>query len=98
MNEDGPLEDPFASKSTDQILSVLTSRSDKWYNLALGFPRLYMEGFDRATLEEVINVDPARQEVWSVASSVFHSLQVCNRRMAHPPSPRGRPLYMIDHV
>lgn len=76
MNEDGPVDDPYAAKTTEQILSVLSARSDHWYNLALAFPRLYLDGFDRSTLEEIINVEPARQEVWCVAGNVFHSLHV----------------------
>ena len=83
MNEDGPMDDPYAAKSTEEIISILTSRSDHWYNLALAFPRLYLDGFERQTLEELIGVDPARQEVWSVAGNVFHTLQV----RCFPPQP-----------
>ena len=82
MNADGPISSPFDGKSTEQIISTLSSRSDNWYNLALAFPRLYLEGFDRQTLEELINVEPARQEIWSVAGAVFLSIQVCYRPFA----------------
>jgi hypothetical protein len=83
MNEDGPVGNPYATKSTEQLLSTLTTRSDAWYSLALAFPRLYAEGFDRAVLEELINVSPARQEAWIVAGAVFHSLHVQSSRFRH---------------
>lgn len=83
MNDGGPAQNPFDGQSSDQMLSTLTTRSDKWYNLALAFPRLYSEGYERGTLEEIINVPPARQEMWAVAGAVFHSLQV---RHTHAPA------------
>ena len=89
MNADGPISSPFDGKSTEQIISTLSSRSDNWYNLALAFPRLYMEGYDRQSLEELINVTPARQEVWSVAGSVFLSIQVRSRCHTDPSAAHG---------
>jgi hypothetical protein len=76
MNEDGPVGSPYTMKSTDELLSILSTRSDAWYNLGLILPRLYTDGFERVVLEEIINVSPARQEAWIVAGAVFHSLQV----------------------
>lgn len=75
MNEDGPEEDIFAGKSSDALLSTLTTRSDYWYNLAKAFPRLYQEGLTAPILAELINVEPARQNIWSVASNVFGTLK-----------------------
>lgn len=76
MNDDGPRKSPFDGKTTEQILSTLSTRSDHWFNLAQAFPRLYTEGFDRSTLEELAGVPPARQEVWVTAANVYATLRV----------------------
>jgi Rubisco accumulation factor 1 helix turn helix domain len=76
MNESGPEEDIYAGKTTDELITLLSTRSDHWYNLARAFPKLYTAGFDRGGIEEITNVDPARQNVWSTAAEVFHSLKV----------------------
>lgn len=76
MREDGPIEDLTVGKSTDELLSTLTSKSDYWYNLARIFPRLYLEGFTAPILEEMMDVSPARQSIWQVASEVYHTVRV----------------------
>lgn len=84
MNEDGPDKDIYSGQSTDELVIMLKTRSDYWFNLAKIFPRLYNAGFDRVTLEEITNVDPARQNVWNVAAEVYHSLKVCCRSKSLP--------------
>lgn len=76
MSEDGPMEDLTIGKTTDELLSTLTSKSDYWYNLARIFPRLYIEGLTAPILEEMMDVSPARQSVWQVASEVYYTVRV----------------------
>eukprot|EP00892_Ulva_mutabilis_P010198 jgi/Ulvmu1/7550/UM037_0094.1 len=75
MDSQGPEQDIYAGKTPDEVLMIISTRSDYWYNLAKGLPKLYAAGFDRNTLEEQINVDAVRQNVWSVSAEVFRSLQ-----------------------
>lgn len=76
MDAQGPEQDIYSSNTPDEVLMIISTRSDYWYNLAKGLPKLYASGFDRNTLEEQINVDASRQNVWSVSAEVFRSLQV----------------------
>ena len=76
MNEEGPEQDVYSGKTTDELIMMLKTRSDYWYNLARVFPKLYHAGFDRVSLMDITSVDPARQNVWNVAAEVFHSLKV----------------------
>lgn len=77
MDEQGPEQDIYSGKTPEEVLMIMSTRSDYWFNLAKGLPKLYAAGFDRNTLEEKINVDAARQNVWTVSAEVFRSLQVC---------------------
>ena len=77
MDEQGPEQDIYSGKTPEEVLIIISTRSDYWFNLAKGLPKLYAAGFDRNTLEEKINVDAARQNVWTVSAEVFRSLQVC---------------------
>lgn len=77
MDKQGPEQDIYAAKTPEEVLMIISTRSDYWYNLAKGLPKLYAAGFDRNTLEEKINVDAARQNIWSVSAEVFRSLQAC---------------------
>lgn len=77
MNKQGPEQDIYVNNTPEEVLMIISTRSDYWYNLAKGLPKLYAAGFDRNTLEEKINVDAARQNVWSVSAEVFRSLQAC---------------------
>lgn len=76
MNAQGPEQDIYAGKTPDEVLVLISTRTDYWYNLAKGLPKLYAAGFDCNTLEEQINVDAPQQNVWSVSAEVFRSLQV----------------------
>lgn len=76
MNKEGPEEDTYSGKTTDELLMLLKTRSDYWFNLARVFPKLYHAGFDRVSLMDITNLDPARQNVWNVAAEVYHSLKV----------------------
>ena len=76
MNEGGPEADLWAGRSTEELISKLTSRSDYWFALAKIFPRLYRESLDGAMLEELVNLTPAQQNVWIVASAVHGTLKV----------------------
>jgi hypothetical protein len=71
---DAPLDDAAANMDPDVMLNRLRSRAGQWHQLAKLLPALYSKGYESNTIDEMTGVNPAEQNRWVVAGTVYDSI------------------------
>ncbi len=69
------VQDPSLNTTDPQeIISKLRSKAGQWHQLAKLLPVLYSKGIDNNMVAELTGINPADQNSWIVAGTVYDSI------------------------
>lgn len=69
------LEEEESAYSIDDMLTILTERTDQWHRLADFITRLKKEGVGSEIIDEVTGINALEQNLWVVSSNVYKTLE-----------------------
>merc|ERR1711934_1204040 len=73
-------EEDANAYSIDDMLTILTERTDQWHRLADFILMLKKEGVGSEIIDEVAGINALEQNLWIVSSNVYRTLEDRNVR------------------